>query len=324
MAILSNILNWADDRNRDANHPLVEIRPAQEQERSAAVRLILGGQKADINDRFVQDFIAQAPERGIDLAGIWVVQRGEKLILAGLPMSSPWRTALIFTSPCQHETEPTMARLLDAICGVISRQEIDLAQGLLDPTDESSRQAFAAAKFELMAELHYLQCTPRKDAAFPTLAPPLHWKNYSVENHPQFAATILASYHDSLDCPALTGRRDIENVIAGHKASGIFDPRLWHLLCDGDQPLGVLILSPAGAAESVVELVYLGLTPAARGRGLGAMLMKQALATVIFEKHSKLSLAVDSRNVPALKLYYSHGMDRFTARLALMRDLRKG
>jgi GNAT superfamily N-acetyltransferase len=323
VAILSNILNWADDRDRDAGDSSVEIRLANEPERLAAVRLILGGQKADINDRYVQDFIAQAPERGIDLAGIWVAQRGDQLILAGLPITSPGRTALIFTSACQQETEPTMARLLDAICQA-ARHEIDLAQGLLDPADETSRRAFAAAKFELMAELHYLQCTPRKDAAFPVLSPPLHWKNYSAENHPLFAATIMASYRDSLDCPALTGRRDIENVITGHKASGIFDPKLWHLLCDGDEPLGVLLLSPAGAAESVVELVYLGLTPAARGRGLGAIMMKQALATVIFAKHARLSLAVDSRNVPALKLYYRHGMDRFTARVALMCDLRKG
>ena len=35
----------------------------------------------------------------------------------------------------------------------------------------------------------------------------------------------------------------------------------------------------------------------------------------------KLSLAVDSVNAPALKLYYRHGMRQMTRKLALMRDL---
>ena len=174
-----------------------------------------------------------------------------------------------------------------------------------------------------MAELIYLQCTPRKDAALPALPASLCWRTYSDENHKYFAAAITASYRESLDCPGLTGRRDIENVIIGHKASGQFDPKLWFALCEGEAALGVLLLSPAGVGESVVELVYLGLTPEARGRGLGEIMMKLALGKVVAEKFSKLTLAVDGRNVPALKLYYRHGMDRLTSRLALIRDLRK-
>jgi ribosomal protein S18 acetylase RimI-like enzyme len=35
-----------------------------------------------------------------------------------------------------------------------------------------------------------------------------------------------------------------------------------------------------------------------------------------------LSLAVDSKNAPALKLYHRHGLSRICTRLALIRDLR--
>jgi len=35
----------------------------------------------------------------------------------------------------------------------------------------------------------------------------------------------------------------------------------------------------------------------------------------------ELSLAVDSRNGPALKLYFRHGLKRVGSRLALLRDL---
>jgi ribosomal protein S18 acetylase RimI-like enzyme len=70
-----------------------------------------------------------------------------------------------------------------------------------------------------------------------------------------------------------------------------------------------------------LELVYLGLTPAARGRGLGDLMMRRALALAAADGAGRLSLAVDSDNVPALKLYYRHGMQRVGAKLALMRRL---
>jgi ribosomal protein S18 acetylase RimI-like enzyme len=37
---------------------------------------------------------------------------------------------------------------------------------------------------------------------------------------------------------------------------------------------------------------------------------------------ARFTLAVDSINVPALKLYYRHGFNRIGSKLALMRDLR--
>jgi len=66
------------------------------------------------------------------------------------------------------------------------------------------------------------------------------------------------------------------------------------------------------------------LTPAARGRRLGELMMRQALAVTARRRQPRLCLAVDAENVPALKLYYRHGMRRVGSKLALMRDLRAG
>jgi ribosomal protein S18 acetylase RimI-like enzyme len=148
------------------------------------------------------------------------------------------------------------------------------------------------------------------------------WTAYSAETHALFGRIILDSYQNSLDCPALNGRRDIDDIIAGHQASGNFDPKLWFLLREGDTPLGVLLLSESLRSDSI-ELVYLGLTPAARGRKLGELMMRQAYATVSARNQPRLCLAVDSKNTPALKLYYRHGMHRIASKLALLRDLRK-
>jgi ribosomal protein S18 acetylase RimI-like enzyme len=127
-----------------------------------------------------------------------------------------------------------------------------------------------------------------------------------------------------LDCPALAGQRDIEDVVAGHRAAGEFRPELWFLLMgEGEEALGVALVAPAPPTDAT-ELVYLGLTPAARGRGLGDVLMRQALHATHAHGLSRLTLAVDAGNGPALKLYYRHGLRRVHAKVAMMRDLRVG
>ena len=108
--------------------------------------------------------------------------------------------------------------------------------------------------------------------------------------------------------------------MAGHKGTGEFDPSLWFVLMENHEPLGVLLLGPAVHADAL-ELEYLGLTPAARGRGLGNLLMNLALLSVVRQNRAELTLAVDSRNVPAMRLYFRHGLRRIGSRTALVRQL---
>lgn len=52
--------------------------------------------------------------------------------------------------------------------------------------------------------------------------------------------------------------------------------------------------------------------------------MRRAIDTAARAQLAELMLAVDTRNAPALALYYRFGMRRMTSRLALMRDLTPG
>jgi ribosomal protein S18 acetylase RimI-like enzyme len=72
--------------------------------------------------------------------------------------------------------------------------------------------------------------------------------------------------------------------------------------------------------RDVWEVVYLGLTPAARGRGLGRAVLQQALALARIHV-PRLELAVDCRNTPATRLYHSTGFvarDRRAVHLAIL------
>jgi mycothiol synthase len=211
---------------------------------------------------------------------------------------------------------------VDTVCEHFAGRGLLLAQVLVDPGDVVARDTYLGRSFRQMAELLYLQADVRRTLPAPALPEGFDWITYSPATHATFASTIVQSYRDSLDCPGLNGLRDIEDVIAGHKASGSeFDPSWWFVLRERGQPAAVLLLART-AAHGTAELVYLGLVPPARGRGLADVLMRQALHTVgASGVASTIALAVDASNAPALRLYHRHGMRRIGSKVALMRQL---
>ena len=298
-------------------------RPAVREEVLPALGFVLGSASEPADDVHVNDFLRFARRRGIDASAVWLADAGGSLAWAVLPVLSPGRTMLLL-GPVGGPTHPTVfqiaGQLVDAVCERYGAHDVQLAQVLLDPGDAVSRRLYEGRAFARVAELIYLQAAPRRKAPAPALPPGLRWVGYSADTHALFGRAILGTYDRSLDCPSLNGLRGIEDVLAGHKASGEFDPRLWGALCEGERPLGVLLLARAAPGETM-ELVYLGLAPDARGRGLGDVMMREALAITAADGGGRLSLAVDSNNAPALRLYYRHGMQRVGAKLAMMRRL---
>ncbi|MGD0389348.1 MAG: GNAT family N-acetyltransferase [Tepidisphaeraceae bacterium] len=307
----------------------IVCRRARPEELQTAVGMILGSPGWPAPAAQVAEFINSSPQRRIDVQAMWVaegkasaVESSGKLIWAVLPILNPGKTLLLLTSFQMDDSMfPAVSLLVGEICGHYARQGVQLAQVLLEPQHDSARRLFAAAGFMDIAELIYLQTQVPRHAKPAAVWQGMRWLEYCAEAHGLFAEAILQTYRDSLDCPALSGLRDIEDVISGHQATGQFDPTLWRLLLQADRPMGVLLLSGIPQTDGT-ELVYLGVVPEARGRGLGTILMQHAMELTLREHRRRLSLAVDSRNAPALKLYYRFGMQQVATRWAMIRDLR--
>lgn len=292
----------------------------------SALRLLLATNGKPAGNEAVLDFLQFAVQRKIDVNDLWLAERRGRLVWALLPILSPGRTMLLFTptDPPAGDAAGPAGLLVGAVCDHFAARGVQLAQILFAPEDSTSQSLYESLGFVVMAELVYLHGAARRTGP-PPLPPGLEWVSYSPRTHAAFAQTIHESYDGSLDCPSLNGVRDIEDVVAGHKATGDFDPALWSLLCERSPSgelaaLGTLLLSRV-ARSDVVELVYLGLRPIARGRGLGDLMMRQASHLVAAVEHERLSLAVDALNAPALRLYYRHGMQRVASKLAMMRQL---
>jgi len=302
----------------------IEVRLAREDEIGPAVRLILSGTAAAPSEPQVRQLMELAQGRAGGRPTLWVGQCHGKLVLAVLPACHPGRTASLFASlpPPDDAAHAAWGRLIEEVCLHCAARDIHLAQVLVEPHQRWLVRYYESASFAVMAQLLYLHRYLDAAVSTPQWPQGISLETYMPSNRALFAQAILASYQASLDCPALNGLRSMDDILAGHMASGVFDPRLWFLLRDKDRPLGVLLLTFCHWGRDCLDLVYLGLIPAARGRNLGRLLMQQALVTGGREKCARLSLAVDAANLPALKLYYGHGMERLGAKIVMMRDLR--
>lgn len=133
---------------------------------------------------------------------------------------------------------------------------------------------------------------------------------------------LEASYVDTKDCPELCGMREATDVLESHKAVGRFDPAIWWLLLEGDAPVGCALFSVSPEHDSL-ELVYLGLSVAARGRGIGTAFLDEALRRLgdRLLMTGGVTCAVDTRNTAALRLYQRAGFRRFGVRIPMIRPL---
>lgn len=184
-----------------------------------------------------------------------------------------------------------------------------LIQALLDPqADSAPAKWFAAAGFRFMASLIYMQRSvsatdqPQQSADDPRW----QWTSYADHSEQTIGELIERSYTDTLDCPELENIRSWQEVIESHKSSGIFDPRGWNIALRDGRPAGLALVNRM-TGRNACELVYMGVDPAFRGQGLGRVLVQKALDSAHLLNCPLLTLAVDTRNKPAIAVYEDAG-----------------
>jgi ribosomal protein S18 acetylase RimI-like enzyme len=118
----------------------------------------------------------------------------------------------------------------------------------------------------------------------------------------------------------VNGIRRIDDVLQGYRATGHFDPERWLMVRHQGEPIGCLILT-AYPEHSTWELIYMGILPAARGRGWGVEIVRHALWLARRAAPKRLVLAVDAANEPALRMYAAAGFQAWDRRSVFVRIL---
>ena len=216
----------------------------------------------------------------------------------------PGRTAIaMFPAPRAQSTEAEdQRRLLAAALEQLTDRRLHYVQALVEPEAGDKREVLQANGFAHLTQLIYLRRSASSSGFRGAGDREVTWIAYDRQCHDEFAQMLLATYEGSRDCPELTGLRPIDAVIASHQAAGEFDPALWELAGIAGEHAGCLLLSRLTHGP-LMEVVYLGVAPAWRGRGVGKLLVRRALEQCRRVGARELTAVVDCRNDPARQLY---------------------
>ena len=291
----------------------------EQQDRQEAIRCLLPTGSGRLQAARFERF---ATENRIGLDWLWACRNEQGQVrCSALCVPSPGRTVMVFLSPVVNSQQiPERAALLQHVLEQLQAQSLDLAQALLSCEDALARRTHIEGGFRELASLLYMERSLARRHVPPPATEGLELVDWSPELEPALTGVLEASYEATLDCPGLCGLRRTEDIIAGHRATGNHDPALWKLLRVDGEFSGAILVNP-GSSRDTVELVYLGLAPSIRGRGLGRFLLETLFAEVTRGPWARMTLAVDTLNRPAIRLYEQCGFRGSTHRLAMIHAL---
>jgi GNAT superfamily N-acetyltransferase len=315
--------------------PHIELCPPGE--RAAALEVLYQRMPGSLRPRLIADVLSEVSSGQVDLSGLWIARQrswglttswafsSDRIIGALLTQGLAGRAAAVWAPEVSSSLwrGATAAALVHTALADLQSRGFRIAQAVLD--ESASRLGaldLTRGGLPRITELLYLE----RDTKIP-LPPPaqssenladplpqLQWRSFNPAHEAEFRTILQATYASSLDMPELEGVRSLDDVIEGHRATGRFVPERWRLgQVPGEPAAAVVLLLAEVPDRDVWEVVYLGLTEAARGRGLGRAAIQQALD--LARPHvSRLELAVDLRNHPATRLYEAAGFVPFDRR----------
>ena len=310
---------------------------------AAAARLV-GGTSGNARQAG-RAFLERASDHGIDLSCFWTISGGGRAesrvpTQAVLIVPQVGRTAMVFLSgpgpsrQCGDEATQTADRaalLRGAFegCESLMGDDVHLLQALPSPDEPWAIDAFGRSGMTRLGNLAYLRrpLTMTFDAAGGVWPPGVRMRPIGVLGEAgEIAALTNAlerTYIDTLDCPGLCSLRRTADVIESHKSAGDFTQAHWWLIEADGEPEGCVLLSPSFENKSL-ELVYMGLGPRLRGKGLATLSLRTALARAQRMPLDDVSCAVDLDNEPARAVYAKLGFAEFARRVAFVRPTAAG
>ena len=251
------------------------------------------------------------------LIGAW---RDGRLVGVIFSQVAPGKTAVVWL-PRLVDGEPnaTAALLYTATWEFLTRKQVMLAQVMVSTVRQNEAAMLQLGGFCHLADLLYLVSL---EAEFPVEIPNMQWnfESYCVAHHNRWTEILTATFEDTHDCADLHDMRSSDDVLAGYRSTGVFDPNLWLIARRQQHVVGCLLVADHPQHENM-ELLYLGLVPEARGRGWGKRLARQAQWLARRAGRRQLVLAVDAANAPALQTYTSVGFQAWQRRRLFVRPI---
>ena len=315
-----------------------QIVPCSLEARAAALEVLYRRVPESLRYRLIVEVQDEAARGEIDLSGLWVArERAGRIVGALLTQTLAGKAAAVWAPEVKPSwRRPALAAgLIHTALADLKGRGFRLAQAVLDESAGlRAARDLTRGGMPRVTELLYLE----RDTAMPlseagprprrpeskarlSACADFEWQPFTAALEAEFRSVLQATYVGSLDMPELEGARALDDIMESHRAAGRFNAERWQLgyILDKPQAASILLMAEVPGRDAW-EVVYLGLTPEARGQGLGRAVLQQAL--ILARTHvPRLELAVDCRNTPATRLYHSTGFvarDRRAVHLAIL------
>jgi ribosomal protein S18 acetylase RimI-like enzyme len=251
--------------------------------------------------------------------GLFVAHRSTRLVGAVLGRIEDGRAARIWPPQTVAGEADAAGHLMVALVEFLRHRQVRIAHVLLPTDSGEDDQRMRQAGFQHATDALFLVSLA---GSFPSQPPAGHFEfvSFKPELQPRLMSLLAATYTGSLDCPSLNGVRDLGDVLAGYRATGKFDPSRWLFVTRQGQDIGCLLLSDHPENDQW-ELVYMGLTPAARGKGWGLDIVRHAQWLAGQARRGRLVMTVDAANAPAIAVYAAAGFTAWDRRSVYLRVL---
>ena len=297
----------------------MDIRPISPgEEREAAACLLEASLGKPPEAREVDAFLERARALGTDLSRqiVAVAPDGR---LAGVLLYDVAPDASVTASPpaCRKPfDDPSLSRaLLQALRRTCVAQGFEVLQVFSDEDDTEVFAVLSECGLKRLALLLFMERRIDEDDRNIPSAPEIRWIPFSQEAEGDFARVVERTYEKTLDCPKLNEAGRVRGRLAGYRRGPAFAPELWMIAEVGGEATACL-LQNVRPEEDSYELAYVGVVPEHRGKGLGRRAVEHALR-VLGEREgsTRLWLAVDSANTPAVNTYNQLGFTIYDRRV---------
>ncbi len=241
---------------------------------------------------------------------LWWSLKGRDCVAAAAVVGRPGRTGMLFCCPADScgVDKVASAQLIRKITGdAIKAGKLYFVQSLQESENHSDIEMVQRGGYEKLAELIYME-RPLEDADRDSpdanVIQELTWKSYGQFDDKLLGSIITQTYEGSMDCPGISGLRDLKSVIAGHKASGRFVPQAWSMAYIGNEPVGCILVNDFPGCGDVT---YMGVVSAHRGKALSQILLGHAFKLACQRGLRSMTLAVDAANLHAISTYTECG-----------------
>ena len=133
----------------------------------------------------------------------------------------------------------------------------------------------------------------------------LSFAPYTSLPYDDWVSILEQTYRNSADVPELSELRSARSALEGYQRNRATDSESWYVIRVEDQPAGCILLGDSD--ENTGEITYLGLIPEHRGKGYSSGIMRFVLDWMHKQRLNHIVLAVDCRNLPAVRVYQKWG-----------------